>query len=106
MNQHPRENQNFMDSKTLLAIVLSGVLFMGWNSYLKNKYNMDQPKTAVEKSAVNSDESTVSQDNDDAAVSSETAVTNGGQDATAAATVVETSHAETLISFEDEYWSL
>jgi len=37
------DNQNnFMDKKTLIAAVLVGVLFMGWQSYLKNKYG-NQP---------------------------------------------------------------
>lgn len=32
------QNNNFMDKRTLIAAVLVGVLFMGWQSYLKNKY--------------------------------------------------------------------
>lgn len=37
------QNQNnFMDSRTLMAVVLVAVLFVGWQSYLKNKYG-NQP---------------------------------------------------------------
>jgi len=32
------QNNNFMDKRTLIAAVLVGVLFVGWQSYLKNKY--------------------------------------------------------------------
>lgn len=37
-----QQNNNFMDKRTLIAAVLVGVLFMGWQSYLKNKYG-NQP---------------------------------------------------------------
>lgn len=41
------QNQNnFMDSRTLLAVVLVAVLFVGWQSYLKKKYG-DQTKVAA-----------------------------------------------------------
>lgn len=31
-------NQNFMDSKTLLAIAFSALVFMGWSYWMKNRY--------------------------------------------------------------------
>ncbi len=42
-----KDQNNFMDKRTLLAVVLVAVLFMGWQSYLKNKYGTAQaPATA------------------------------------------------------------
>ncbi len=42
------QNNNFMDKRTLVAAVLVGVLFMGWQSYLKNKYgNQVAPATTA-----------------------------------------------------------
>lgn len=37
-------NGNFLDSKTIMAIVLVAVVFFGWQSYLSHKYpNMNKP---------------------------------------------------------------
>lgn len=44
------KNDNFFDSRTLLAIVLVGAVFFGWQSYLSKKY----PQSAVKKDEVTS----------------------------------------------------
>jgi YidC/Oxa1 family membrane protein insertase len=36
------QNNSFMDKRTLIAATLVGILFVGWQSYLKNKYG-NQP---------------------------------------------------------------
>lgn len=48
------KKQNFMDSKTIMAIVLSGVVFLLWNQYIQKKYpNMGKTKAVVSKEATN-----------------------------------------------------
>ncbi|MEZ4870990.1 MAG: hypothetical protein R2827_01850 [Bdellovibrionales bacterium] len=55
MSQNPNDSQNFMDPKTLIAIVLSGLLFVGWNSYLKSKYPQPEKKVVSEQVAEESE---------------------------------------------------
>ena len=58
------KNESFMDSKTIIAIAISAVFFIGWQAYLGKKYpNMhdlpnekaQQEKAQQEKSSVESD---------------------------------------------------
>ncbi len=47
------QQQNFMDSRTIMAIVLVGVIWFGWQSYMGRKYpNLNQPTTQVAEKAV------------------------------------------------------
>lgn len=43
-----RQDNNFLDSKTLIAIVLVGIVWFGWQTYLTKKY----PPAAVKKEQV------------------------------------------------------
>ncbi|GIL17184.1 MAG: membrane protein insertase YidC [Oligoflexia bacterium] len=46
MNQ---KQNNFMDTRTIIAIVLVGIVWFAWQSYLTKKYpNMNQPQQKVE----------------------------------------------------------
>jgi YidC/Oxa1 family membrane protein insertase len=41
-----QENQNFLDSRTLVAVLLVGATFIGWQMYMSNKYpDLNKAKT-------------------------------------------------------------
>ncbi len=51
-----QKNEQFFDSKTILAVILVGVVFFGWQSYLAKKYpqSVKTPVDNAESSAPNS----------------------------------------------------
>jgi YidC/Oxa1 family membrane protein insertase len=49
---------NFMDNRTLIAVVLVGVLFVGWQNYLKSKYGSATPSQNAATTAADGSKAT------------------------------------------------
>jgi len=84
------ENQNFMDSKTIIAIVLMAAIWMGWQSYIAKKY----PKpiaAATEKAAPMAS---------DAKVESPATTLGAGPEIKQEASV-----SETIVPYDGPFWS-
>jgi YidC/Oxa1 family membrane protein insertase len=95
--QQNENNGNFMDSRTISALVLVGLVWFGWQSYLSKKYPTEQVQSQ-EQSKVTSNETTNIQGN-------ENAVKNNGVSAESVNNAVETkvSKVEELHSFENDF---
>ncbi|MGZ3723262.1 MAG: membrane protein insertase YidC [Bdellovibrionales bacterium] len=59
-----QENENFLDSRTLLAVLLVGATFIGWQMYMQRKYpdtlNKNAPITATDGKATTAKKGTES----------------------------------------------
>lgn len=112
--QSSDKNTNFFDPKTLLAIVLVGIVWIGWQNYLSNKYpDAYKPKTAeqnAEKTATGDQNSSQNQGTESSATLSaegKTSVNNNSAGTvTDKPTPSNNSTPEQITSFENEVWNM
>lgn len=102
--QQNDNNGNFMDSRTITALVLVGLVWFGWQSYLGKKYPADQIQTQQQKQE--GDRVSVTQIQ--GASPSEITVKPTESNAAAAANIAEVkvTQTESLIAFENEFLKL
>ena len=100
-------NNNFFDPKTILAIAVTFLLFMGWNNYMQKKYPHIYAKDKVQ------DTSAPQQVKDsEGATADEVQVenTNGNRESSPAVITKKVEEAllpdEQIIKIEDEIWTL
>lgn len=81
------DNQSFMDSRTIIAIILMAAIWIGWQSYITKKY----PRPIVAEKVATPPE--------------EDKVEHPAQTARAPEVKVESQATENTISFDDSFWS-
>lgn len=97
MSTTPENNNNFLDSKTLLAVGVCAVLFFGWQAYMTSKYpDYYKPKGQVAATG----ETGATAPTGVLSPPTEGAVQAGAQQAAQEAAVADTP--ETVHSFENE----
>lgn len=101
---------SFLDSKTILAIVLVGMSWIAWQSYMKKKYpHAYEQKAQVEQSAeaTNNAEGGGSPNQDTAGnVENPGSTVGDSNDLTTPVGIPTPSdRAESVVHYEDEYWS-
>ena len=105
MNQE--KQPSFLDSKTIMAIVLVGLSWIAWQSYMKKKYPQAyEQKPAVEQTAETGQPSPTNPETTTTSADNVKTVENSGESVSnTPAEFPTTSKAETTVHYEDEYWS-
>ncbi|MCB0384236.1 MAG: membrane protein insertase YidC [Bdellovibrionales bacterium] len=98
---------SFLDSKTIMAILLVGMSWIAWQSYMKKKYPHvyeQQPQVEQSAEATNNPEGGGKPDASSATPNVENSGNNVNE-ATPPSVQASAAQAETLVHYEDEYWS-
>lgn len=102
----PNNNNSFFDPKTILAIGVTFLLFMGWNSYMQKKYPHLYAKNAVKKTQ------SIDPKNTNAVITEENAKKQESQNLEGTPQVLTKKVEEALLpeeeilKVEDEVWAL
>ncbi|MCB0390940.1 MAG: YidC/Oxa1 family insertase periplasmic-domain containing protein [Bdellovibrionales bacterium] len=98
------QGQNFLDSKTIIAVILVGVSWVGWQSYLQTKYPehyKEKQKTTIEQTTEGIEDNSVEKANNSQVINEEKPSTSVKTDELAQEEIKNYKS----FHFADEVWS-